>query len=32
MIALIAETLITLLEKRMLRWRPPQQSADLSTV
>jgi len=26
------ETLITLLERRILRWRPPQQSADLSAV
>ncbi len=32
LIALVAETLITLLERRILRWRPPQQSADLSTV
>lgn len=31
-IALIAETLITLLEKRVLRWRPPQQTADLSVI
>jgi NitT/TauT family transport system permease protein len=31
-IALVAETLITLLEKRVLRWRPPQNSADLSAV
>jgi NitT/TauT family transport system permease protein len=32
LIALVAETLITLLERRVLRWRPPQQSADLSAV
>ena len=32
-IALVAETLITALEKRLLRWRPPTgQSADLTTV
>ncbi|MCW2493166.1 MAG: transporter permease [Frankiales bacterium] len=30
LIALVAETLITLLENRVLRWRPPQQSADLT--
>jgi NitT/TauT family transport system permease protein len=32
LIALVAETLITMLEKRVLRWRPPQQTVDLSTV
>jgi NitT/TauT family transport system permease protein len=32
-IALAAETLITLLEKRILRWRPPQFTADaLDTI
>ena len=31
-IALVAETLITLLEKRILRWRPPSNSADLTAV
>ena len=31
-IALIAESLITLLEKRILRWRPPTHSADLTAV
>ena len=31
-IALIAESLITLLEKRILRWRPPSGSADLTAV
>ena len=32
LIALVAEALITLLERRVLRWRPPQRSADLSAV
>jgi NitT/TauT family transport system permease protein len=32
LIALVAEALITLLERRVLRWRPPQRSADLGTV
>ena len=32
LIALIAEMLITLLEKRILRWRPAQTSADLTVV
>ncbi|MET3803123.1 NitT/TauT family transport system permease protein [Nakamurella sp. UYEF19] len=31
-IALVAELLITLLEKRILRWRPPTSSADMTTV
>ena len=31
-IALIAESLITLLERRVLRWRPPQQTVDLSSL
>jgi NitT/TauT family transport system permease protein len=31
-IALVAETLITLLEKRILRWRPAQPGADLTIV
>jgi NitT/TauT family transport system permease protein len=31
-IALIAESLITLLEKRILRWRPPSGSADMTAV
>jgi NitT/TauT family transport system permease protein len=31
-IALVAETLITLLEKRILRWRPPSGSADMTAV
>jgi NitT/TauT family transport system permease protein len=32
LIALVAESLITLLERRVLRWRPPQQSADLTAI
>jgi NitT/TauT family transport system permease protein len=32
LIALVAEALITLLERRVLRWRPPQQSSDLSAI
>ncbi|MGI8665505.1 MAG: ABC transporter permease [Jatrophihabitans sp.] len=32
LIALVAETLITLLEKRVLRWRPPQQTADFAVL
>lgn len=32
LIALVAESLITLLERRVLRWRPPIQTADLSVV
>ncbi|HJQ00048.1 MAG TPA: ABC transporter permease [Jatrophihabitans sp.] len=32
LIALVAEALITLLERRILRWRPPQRSADLSAA
>lgn len=32
LIALVAETLITMLEKRVLRWRPPAQTADLTVV
>jgi NitT/TauT family transport system permease protein len=31
-IALVAEALITLLEKRILRWRPPSGSADMTAV
>ncbi|MDT5064184.1 MAG: sulfonate transport system permease protein [Mycobacterium sp.] len=31
-IALVAETLITLLENRILRWRPPSGSADMTAV
>jgi NitT/TauT family transport system permease protein len=31
-IALVAELLITLLEKRILRWRPPASSADMTAV
>jgi len=31
-IALIAETLITLLERRILRWRPAQPGADLTII
>ncbi len=32
LIALVAESLITLLERRVLRWRPPVQTADLTAV
>ncbi len=31
-IALLAELLITLLEKRILRWRPPSHSADMTAA
>ncbi|MDQ6657051.1 MAG: ABC transporter permease [Actinomycetota bacterium] len=31
-IALLAEFLITLLEKRILRWRPPSSSADMTVL
>lgn len=31
-IALLAELLITLLEKRILRWRPPSSSADMTAA
>ncbi len=31
-IALLAELLITLLEKRILRWRPPNSTADMTAV
>jgi NitT/TauT family transport system permease protein len=31
-IALVAESLITVLERRVLRWRPPQQTVDLSSL
>ncbi len=31
-IALLAELLITLLEKRILRWRPPASSADMTAA
>jgi sulfonate transport system permease protein len=32
LIALVAESLITLLERRVLRWRPPARTVDLAVI